>query len=75
MFTVSPQQAMGIQPGKSVDLAKTGDSFIRLLERVVLLVVMGAIASALSNRGIKLYAASRIASHHRDETESGIESA
>jgi len=67
MFTISPQQAMAIQPGKSVDLVKTGDSFIRLLERVVLLVVMGAVASALSNRGIKLYAASRIATHHDEE--------
>lgn len=72
MFSVPPSQAMGIQVGKSVDLAKTGDNFIRLLERVVLLVVMGVVASALSNRGIKLYAASRIAvQHSEDEHHAG----
>jgi len=67
MFSIPPQQAMALEPGKSVDLAKTGDSFVRLLERVVLLIVMGAVASALSNRGIKLYAASRIATLHEEE--------
>jgi hypothetical protein len=70
MFTVPPHEAMGIQANKSVDFAKTGDSFIRLLERVVLLVVMAGVASALSNRGVKLYAASRIATTHQEESES-----
>jgi hypothetical protein len=60
---------MGIQAGKSVDLMKTGDSFIRLLERVVLLVVMAGVSSALANRGNKMYAASRIATSHHEETE------
>lgn len=67
MFAVPPRQAMEIEPGKAVDLAKTGDSFIRLLERVILLVVMGAVASALSNRGIKLYAASRVCIIHDEQ--------
>jgi len=69
MFAISPDQAMAVQPGKPVDLAQTGDNFVRLLERVVLLVVMGAVASALSNRGIKLYAASRSASVHEGAPE------
>lgn len=74
MFTVSPQNAMGVQAGKAVDLAKTGESFVRLLERVVLLIVMGAVASALSNRGIKLYAASRIATSHAEDIKPSEES-
>lgn len=69
MFSVPPQQAMEIEPGKTVDLAKTGDSFVRLLERVILLVVMGAVASALSNRGIKLYAASRVCVIHGEQPD------
>ena len=37
MFTVPPSQAMGTAVGKPADLVKSGESFIGLLERVVLM--------------------------------------
>lgn len=61
MFTVPPAQAMGTAVGKPADLVKSGESFIGLLQRVVLLLVMCWVGSIIANRGVKLYHASRIA--------------
>ena len=61
MFSISPAHAMGTEAGKPADLGKAGETFIGLLQKVVLLLVMCWVGSIIANRGVKLYHASRIA--------------
>ena len=60
MFTVPPAQAMNAAPGKPADLVKSGETFIGLLQRVILLLVMCWVSSIIANRGVKMYHASRV---------------
>lgn len=61
MFSIEPAQALGVTPGGKVDLAKTGESFVWVVGRILFLLVMSAVGSVIANRGIKLYAESRVA--------------
>src|SRR5688572_6481124 len=61
MFMVPPEQALGIQPKQPLDLGAAGQTFIGLLMKVLLLTVMGLMGSLIANRGISLFAGSRIA--------------
>jgi hypothetical protein len=56
MFTVSPDQALHLEKGQTLDVALAGRSFGVLILRVLLLIVMGLMGSMIANRGIKLYA-------------------
>jgi hypothetical protein len=61
MFQVPPQEALGIKPKQALDLAQAGQSFVGQILRVLLLIVMGLTGSLIANRGISLFAGSRIA--------------
>ena len=55
MFSVSPEDAMGIKPGQTLDINRVMAAALGVLMRVVLLIVMAGIGSIVASRGIKLY--------------------
>lgn len=59
LFSVPPETALKVGQETPVDLARTGDSFIGIVGRILLLLVMAGVGSIIANRGIKLYAESR----------------
>ena len=63
MFMVPPQDALGIKPKQPIDLGMAGQSFVGLLMRVLLLVVMALMGSLIANRGVSLFAGSRVHPH------------
>ncbi len=62
LFTIPPEQALGVGATKTVDLTQTGQSFGWIIVRILLLLVMAAVGSMIANRGIRLYVSSRHAS-------------
>lgn len=50
---------MQVKKETPIDLARTGESFVGIVGKILLLLVMSAIGSVIANRGIKLYAESR----------------
>ncbi|MBN9502562.1 MAG: hypothetical protein J0H02_12365 [Armatimonadetes bacterium] len=60
MFMVPPSQALGIKPKQPLDLGQAGQSFVGLLLKVLLLVVMGLMGSLIANRGVGLFTGSRV---------------
>jgi hypothetical protein len=60
MFSVDPAKALQVKQGAQVDLMKTGESFVGVVGRILFLLVMSVVGSVIANRGIKLYAESRI---------------
>ena len=63
LFSVRPEDALGVDRRNPVDLARTGESFVQVVGRVLFLLVMSAVASVIANRGIRLYAESRGPGH------------
>ncbi len=59
MFQVPPAVAMSEGTGKSVDLARAGESFAKVLLRVMVLFVMCVVGAVIANRGIRLYISCR----------------
>lgn len=59
LFTKAPQLNLGIEPGRPIDFGVVGINFARLLIRILVLVLMAGIGSALANRGARMYAAGR----------------
>jgi hypothetical protein len=59
MFSIPPNEALQVGNKAPVELGKTAESFVRVVERILLLLVMSAVGSMIANRGIKLYAESR----------------
>lgn len=59
MFSVRPEVALGVDKKVPVDLARTGESFMGVVARILLLLVMSVVGSVIANRGIRLYAESR----------------
>lgn len=59
LFTVPPESALGIQHGKTLDVARAGDSAAVLVLRIILLLIMAFVGSMVANRGISLYADAR----------------
>ncbi len=55
MFSVDPEDALGIQKGSPLDLNNVVAAGVWILMRVILLIVMAGIGSAVATRGIKLY--------------------
>jgi len=58
-FKVAPERAMGIPPGKPLDIAQVVQSFAGLIFHVLLLLVMAIVGAIVANRGIKMYSDSR----------------
>lgn len=58
-LTQPPTKAMGLEPGQAADLVKTGQSFVGLLEKVIVLLVMSVVGAIVASRGVRLYGASR----------------
>jgi hypothetical protein len=59
LFSTPPENALGIEHGKVLDVAKAGDSIVVLILKIVLLVVMAFVGSMVANRGISLYGDAR----------------
>ncbi|MGV3617758.1 MAG: hypothetical protein ACO1SV_20730 [Fimbriimonas sp.] len=59
LFTVPPQDALGLRGAKELDPAAAGNSLTAIVIRILLLFVMGFVGSMIANRGISLYSASR----------------
>lgn len=55
MFSVEPGDALGVKEGQVLDLNGVVGAGMLILMKVLLLVVMAGIGSAVANRGIKLY--------------------
>lgn len=59
MFSKEPADALGLQPGKPLDINQTGVMAGAIVFRVLMLIVMCVVASVVANRGIRLYMAGR----------------
>ncbi len=59
LFSVPPDQAVGIAKDKAVDFAQAGQSLVAVFVRILLLLVMAGVGSMIANRGIKLYVSAR----------------
>ena len=59
LFSVPPDQAVGIAKDKAVDFAQAGQSLMTVFVRILLLLVMAGVGSMIANRGIKLYVSAR----------------
>jgi hypothetical protein len=59
MFMVPPQDALGIKPKQPIDLGMAGQSFVGLIVKVLMLIVMGLMGSLIANRGVTLFSGSR----------------
>lgn len=59
MFMVPPPDILGIKPKQPIDLGMAGQSFVGVLIKVLMLVVMGFVGSLIANRGVSLLAGSR----------------
>jgi uncharacterized membrane protein YbhN (UPF0104 family) len=60
LFMGPPDSALGITKGKPLDVARAGDSAAILILRIILLLIMAFVGSQVANRGISLYADSRV---------------
>lgn len=61
MFMVPPSDALGVKKDQPLDLGLAGQSFVGVLIKVLMLVVMGFVGSMIANRGVTLFTGSRIA--------------
>lgn len=59
MFTVPPNVALGVAPGKPIDVGKTGGNAFSIVLKFFLLLLMAGTGSIIANRGILLYSRSR----------------
>jgi hypothetical protein len=60
LFTQDPNQVLGLSKDKPLDLNNAGATLVGVLLKVLLLLVMALVGGMIANRGIKLYADSRI---------------
>jgi hypothetical protein len=67
MFSVSPNDALGIQENKPLDLNGVLAAGMFIVMKVLLLVVMAGFGSAIASRGIKLYLGSGTPSDRKPE--------
>ncbi len=70
MFSMPPQNALGIKPKEPLDIGQAGQSFVGLLIKVLLLALMGLMGSLIANRGVAMFAGSRIAPPKTAKSES-----
>ncbi len=59
MFTTPPEVALGLAPGKTLNVNDASRSGIAMLYRVLMLLVMCIVSSLVASRGIRLYGAMR----------------
>lgn len=55
LFSVDPGKAMNVKPGETLDINSVVSSFMGVVVKILLLIVMSAIGSVVASRGIKLY--------------------
>lgn len=66
MFSVPPENALGVAGKNTLDVAVAGQSLASILTRIFLLLVMALVGSMVANRGIKLYISARALSAPKD---------
>ncbi len=54
MFRTPAAKALGVSPGKTLQITEVGTSFAGIVIRILLLLVMGLVGSLVANRGILL---------------------
>lgn len=59
IFIKAPQLNLGVPPGKPIDFSVVGVNLARLIIKIIVLVVMAGIGSALANRGARMYASGK----------------
>jgi hypothetical protein len=64
IFTKATQLHLGVAPGKPIDFSVVGLNLARLIVRILVLVVMAGIGSALANRGARMYASGKTVKVH-----------
>jgi hypothetical protein len=69
LFNVPPQDALGVHPNVPLAPAEVGNALTRLVLRILLLLIMGIVASLVANKGILLYTHSRAATIQIDTKE------
>ncbi len=67
MFSVSPEVALDIRKGETLDLNKVVAAGVVIVVRVLLLIVMAGLGSVVASRGIKLYVLSGTAQSSKPE--------
>lgn len=60
LFTVPPEQSIGLRQGQPIDVNETLRLALRLVVRILMLLFMCFVASLIASRGIKMYSARRI---------------
>jgi len=55
MFTVPPQNALNLTPGKPFEAPAAGNSLAAIVIKILLLLIMGIFGSLIANKGISLY--------------------
>ena len=66
IFSKAPQLNLGVEQNKPINFSVVGVNFVRLLVKVLVLVVMAGIGSALANRGARMYASGKSVRIHSD---------
>ena len=59
LFATPPQDALNLKKGEPIDVSKVGSTFIGLIMRVLLLLVMAIVGSLVANRGVQMYYSGR----------------
>lgn len=58
LFSIPVDHALGLEKGGKLDYNTAGTSFVQLLIRILVLILMAVIGGMVSERGIRLYARS-----------------
>ncbi len=61
LFQVPPEVRLKIEPDEPIQLSQAASTFMEVLVRILMLVVMAGFGSMVANRGVKLYAAKNAA--------------
>ena len=69
IFQQPPAQALGLEPGKALEINNAGTQLGGIVLRILLLIVMAIIAGIVANRGIRLYGESAHAPVPKEKTE------
>lgn len=56
LFQVPPEVRLKIEPDEPIQLSQAASTFMEVLVRILMLVVMAGFGSMVANRGVKLYA-------------------
>lgn len=71
MFSIPPSELLGVNPSRPLDVNGALTALVALAAKIGLMLVMCLAGSMVATRGIKLYAATRLAPQKKPEDGSG----